>query len=278
MYYLFVLGRALAQSMPRDLCYLIARMLGSCQYYFFKKDRLAVLYNLAALITDTAKRKRCARETFINFAYYLVDFFRYEKIDKEFFSRYVRVSGQEFLDECVNKGRGIIGVSAHLGNYEFGATIVANLGYSIYAVALVHKDKRLNDFFDRQRNLTGVNVIPTGVFAKQCVRVLEENKFVVFLGDRDFGNSGVTFPLCGRLANLPRGPAFFALKTGASVLPVFCIRENKKFYHLIFEKPIHVDQGLQAERELMARYSKILETYIAKYPEQWYLFEKYWVD
>lgn len=278
MYYLFVVGRAIALSLPRNVSYLVARILALCQYYISKKDRASVLFNLEALVKEPAERARCARETFVNFAYYLVDFFRYEKLDEDFISRYVRVSGREHLDAGFTAGRGVIGLSAHIGNYEFGAAIVSHLGYRIHALALVHKNKKLNAYFDGQRKMTGVDVIPLGSFAKHCIQLLKSNQFVVFLGDRDFGGSSIALPLCGRRAHIPRGPAFFALKTGACILPVFCIRERKYFYHLVFEKPITVTADGGSEQELMVRYAEMVEKYITKYPEQWYLFEKYWVD
>ena len=82
----------------------------------------------------------------------------------------------------------------------------------------------------------------------------------------------------GRQAYFPRGAAFFALKTGAYVVPAFLVRENKMFYNLKFEKPISYDrESKTAEKDIIQEYIYILEKYLKKYPGQWYMFEKYWL-
>jgi lauroyl/myristoyl acyltransferase len=82
-----------------------------------------------------------------------------------------------------------------------------------------------------------------------------------------------------RTALLPRGPAFFALKTGAQVIAAFLLREKKKFYHLIFEEPVFISQeAIKTEEEIVFRYADILSRYLKRYPGQWYMFEKYWLS
>ncbi|MDD5069787.1 MAG: lysophospholipid acyltransferase family protein, partial [Candidatus Omnitrophica bacterium] len=220
MYYLFYLGRVLALLIPRRVCYFLAKIIALIYYNFSRSDRKAVLSNLSPIIDDEKTRIVTARKVFINFAYYLVDFFRYRKLDLSFIEKYVVISGLDNLNRCFAENKGVVLLSAHLGNYELGGAVLALLGYPFCALALPHRDKRVNRFFDNQRNLVGVEVIPTGGVSRRCLSSLRKGKIVAFLGDRDFSGKGVRTAVGNSYSFLPKGPAFFSFKTGAYILPV----------------------------------------------------------
>lgn len=278
MYYFFLLGRFLASILGRNACYALAKILALLQFYISKKDRETVIYNLSPLVDDKEHLRKYAKEVFVNFAYYLVDFFRFSKLDADFIKKYVKITGLENVNQSFSKNKGLIAVTAHLGNYELAAAVTSLLGYPVHAIALPHKDKRLNEFFNRQREISGIKVIAANVAIKRCFSLLKEGKLVAFLGDRDFFGGGLEVSMFSRNAILPRGPAFFAVKTGADIIPAFFIRENKKFYRLIFEKPICVgEDGLNTEEDIIFRYVGVLSQYLKQYPGQWYMLAKYWL-
>ena len=263
--------------LSRSWAYGLAEFLGSLYFYLCRADRDRVVYNLFPLVDDKTQLKKTAKEVFINFAYYLVDFFQYSEIGQDFIEKYVKISGRDNLDSCLAKGKGAIALTAHLGNYELAAAVTALLGYPLSVIARPHKDKRLNEFFDRRREFAGAKVIPTGRTIKGCISALRKGQMLALLGDRDFSGSGVKLNMFSRPANVPRGAAFFALKTGAGIVPSFLTRENKYFYHLVFEEPIIPDNAASSEEDLIKRYLVVLEKYLKKYPGQWYMFEKYWL-
>ncbi|UCC94633.1 MAG: lysophospholipid acyltransferase family protein [Candidatus Omnitrophota bacterium] len=268
----------LALILPRRISYFVARIIAVGQYCFSKKDRRAVLYNLSPIIADKARLKKCARGVFINFSYYLVDFFRFSKLHKSFMDKYVEVIGLHHLTQSLAKGKGIIALTAHLGNYELGAAAISLLGYPMCAVALPHRDKRVNAFFDGQRHRVGVEVIPTGVAVKRCFARLREGKVIAFVGDRDFSGGEAKFKMFSQYAHLPKGPAFFATRTDAIIVPSFFVRKDKFFYQLIFDEPfVYKKEEFRSEEDFIQTYTKVLEKYIQRYPEQWYMFEKCWI-
>ncbi|MDD3297181.1 MAG: lysophospholipid acyltransferase family protein [Candidatus Omnitrophica bacterium] len=276
MYYLFILGNIVTAILGRRLSYFIARQLAFLQYYFSHKDRRVVIYNLAPIVKDKSKIKKYAKEVFVNFSYYLVDFFRYSKIDKEFIDKYVRIKGIENVNRAAEAGKGIIALTAHLGNYELAGAVTSLLGYKLSAVALPHKDRRVNEFFDSRREMVGINVIPTGTSIRGCFSVLKNKGMLALLGDKDFSGHGIQLELFSRQALIPRGAAFFALRTGAEIIPSFFIRRQEKFYDLIFEEPIKVRGNNLNEEEITKSYARVLERYLKEYPGQWYMFSKYW--
>ncbi len=276
MYYLYIFAKTLCLILPRSFCYAIARFLAMLHYYFSKKDRTIVINNLTPIIEEENKRQECARKIFVNFAYYLVDFFRYRYLNRNFINKYIKVSGIEHLEKALSQKKGVIANTAHIGNYELAGAVTSLLGFPFSAVALAHKDTRINNLFNKQRKLVGINIIAAGVATKKCFSLLKKGGFAAFLGDRDFLGTGVKVKMFSHDAVLPKGPAFFARKTGACIVPAFLVREKKKFYHLIFELPIETDK-LKTDEEIVKKYAEILARYIKMYPEQWYLFQPYWV-
>jgi len=275
LYYCFLILRRIVLIFPRGLSYSIARVLSFFYYLYAVNDRSAVLYNISPFITDKREARKISRRVFANFSYYLVDFFRYDKLTKEFVNKYVTVTGREYLDASLNKYDGAILLTAHLGNYELGAAAVSLLGYKMSAVALPHRDPRTNRLFDRQRNKVGVKVISTGFSVKECFGALKIRGVLGLLGDRVFAGKSIHANILGRQALLPRGFAFFALKSKVDIIPSFFVRENQNFYRLIFEAPI-CTQEYTTEESIVAAYAKVLEKYIVKYPDQWYSFVRYW--
>jgi KDO2-lipid IV(A) lauroyltransferase len=277
MYYLFILGKIIVLGLPRVISYQIAKVFALGQFYFSKKDRQAVFSNLTFIVAQKDKRKKIAKKVFINFAYYLTDFFRYSKLNSKFIKKYVAFEGLEYVDRLSKKGQGAVLLTAHLGNYELGGAIMSLLGYPLSVVALPHLDLRTNNFFNKQRKRVGIEVIPTGLAVKKSISALKKGQFLALLGDRDFSHSGKIEKVFLEDVYIPRGPAFFAKKTGAAVVPVFCVRENKYHYRLIFEKELEYNrESKNAEEEIISKYVSVLEKYLKKYPDQWYLFQKYW--
>jgi lauroyl/myristoyl acyltransferase len=168
-------------------------------------------------------------------------------------------------------------LTAHLGNWELGGLVFGALGYPFWAVALPHKNKKINDFFNDRRESKGVHVIQFGKAARMCLSLLKENKMVALVGDKDYSNeAGVVVDFFGRKTYLPKGPAGFALKTGALILPGFMIRNPDDTYTLHMEKPIESTGGDTIET-LTLKYAAIMERYIKQYPQQWYMFRQFWI-
>ncbi|MFO8053268.1 MAG: lysophospholipid acyltransferase family protein [Candidatus Omnitrophota bacterium] len=277
MYYLFILGKMIALSGSRVVSYRVAKFFALFHYCLSKKDRDAVFYNLVPLVPQGKKRKEVAKKVFINFAYYLTDFFCYSRLTRKFIKKYVSFQGLDLVDKMVKEKRGAILLTAHLGNYELGGAVMSLLGYPLSVVALPHLDLRTNNFFNKQRRRVGVDVIPTGIAIKRSLKVLNQGRLLALLGDRDFSHSGRKQKVFSRFAEIPRGASFFAKKTGAAVIPTFFVRENKYNYRLIFEKEIDYNkEDKNVEEDILKKYVSVLEKYLKKYPDQWYLFQKYW--
>lgn len=281
-YFLYKFGFFLANNLPLRVNYFISRIFSILQYLVAFRDRKAVMQNQRIISGKQAHIFSKGALVYQNFGLYLVDFFRFGKIDKNYIDKHIKVTGKSYLDEALDRKHGAIALTAHLGNWELGGVVVSNLGYPIYGVALPHKDKKVDEFFNRQRKTKGLNVIPLGIAVRRCYQLLRENKIVALVADKDFSqkSQGIRVKFLGREAFLPKGPAVLALRTHAAIVPGFMLREPGYKYKLVFEKPIYPPMVTEfddnAVIELMQQYIPILEKYIRENSTQWFMFREFW--
>ncbi|KPK96624.1 MAG: hypothetical protein AMJ95_13150 [Omnitrophica WOR_2 bacterium SM23_72] len=282
-YILYRIGQFLALSLPLKLGYFISIVFSSIHYIFANKDRAAVKGNLKAIFPDKPDREIRGIRLHMawNFAKYLVDFFRFEKLDKEYVKKHMHIKNIDNFNHAMTKGKGVVVLTAHLGNWELGGIVIALMGYPFWVVALAHKHKKVNRFFNHQRESKGVKVVPLGKAVKACINALNNNELIGLVGDRDFTEKGIVVNFFGKPAIFPQGPAALSLKTGAPIVPGFMLRNKDDSYTLFIEKPIEFTPSGDKEkdlRELIQRYIIIFEDYIRRYPDQWYMFRRFWID
>lgn len=282
LYILYRIGVFLALALPLKLSYFMADIIGGAYCRFSRKDREAVTANLRVVLGDTAddkKLRKTARGVFKNFAKYLVDFFRFIRIDKDYIDRYVRPDGLERIDAALMRGKGAILLSAHIGNWELGGAALSLSGYPVSAVVLTHQNRSINDFFTQQRLKGRMRPIEIGASLKACYRTLKGNGLLALLGDRDFTKNGLPVKFFGKTALMPKGPAVFAYREGAVILPTFMVRQPDDTFRLFVDEPLYADQQkdeASAVRELMGQYLVSIESCVRRYPSQWYIFRELW--
>lgn len=283
-YCLYQLGFFFVRHLPLGLCYKLAALISDAQYFFSIRDRRSIQNNLKRIVPLDANIPRLTREVFRNFGRYLIEFFRMEQLaDARFIKDNVRLKNIEYIDKVLVGGKGGILVTAHIGNWELGAVFLSVLGYPHMAVALPHKERPVNDFFNQQRESKGITVVPTNTAIRECMEQLKKNKLVGLVSDRDFGQHGVLTDFFGCKALMPKGAAMFSWKTGAPIIPVFLLRNEDGTFDLSCHEPFYPpDKGASADENkivagIMRRYIAVIEEQIRAYPGQWLVFREFCV-
>ncbi len=282
MVFLYHFFAFLALHLPKRVAFLLVRVFASFRYWTTPVLRRCLQENLKVVLEglghDARQLKNLVKEGYLNFGLYLYEFFLTPKIDKKFLEDHLVVEGQEYLDSALQKGKGVISITAHLGNWEWAGIFTALLGYPVTAVALPHSNQSLNRFFFRRRQSKGVNVVSLGKDTKKIITALKRKELVALLGDRLFGPPAIEVRFFGHKTSLPAGPAELAVRFGCPLLPGFLVRKKNK-YHLCFEPPLYPDKegdSGQAVARLAEEAVFFLEKYIGTYPSQWLVFERIW--
>jgi lauroyl/myristoyl acyltransferase len=283
---LYKLGELLACSMPLTWAYAVAVVFSDLRFFVAGQDRKLVMANLRVIFPEksVAELREIRRCMFNNFAKYLVDFFRSPCNKSNYYTKFTRVEGFEYFDQALAKGKGVVVLTAHIGNWEMGGQVIGRNGYDFWVVALPHVNKYVNRFFDGRRETGGMKVIPFGKAARLCLQLLKQNKLIGLVGDRDFSNErGIIVDFFGKPTYLPKGPAALAIATGAPIVAGFMIRNPDDTFTLKIQQPIEPAPGQKASnegdiRELIGRYKTVIADFIRKYPEQWFMFRQFWTE
>lgn len=282
-YIFYRTAQAFALVLPLKAAYGVAVLLSNVYSMFAFRDRRAVTENLKVIFPDKPDNEifRIRRELFCNFAKYLVDFFRFQKLDAEYLKKKVRLKNLNYIDESLSKGAGALLVTAHLGNWELGGVVISVLGYPFLTVALPHKSRMVNNFFNSQREIKGMRVLPLGNAAKGCLKGLRKNEVLALVGDRDFAGKGMLIDFFGKPTVFPVGPAALALQAKTKIIPGFMLRNADDSFDLIMNEPLEFTPSGDNQKdlkELITRYKSVFEDYIRRYPEQWYMFRRFWKE
>jgi len=272
---------------PEKICYFISYILTELRYFFTPNLRKIMKKNLKIILEFREKRNftereiaRYVKEVYINFGKYMTEFFTIPKLNYEKIKEKVIVDNIEILDSALQKGNGVIALTAHIGNWELAGVIASILGYKISAVVIPYITPKVTEIYKRIRESKGVEVIFTGSNPKDFVKFKKENKILAILGDRVFTEKGVVVDFMGKKAIFPRGPATLAIKLKTEFISGFLVRENEK-YKLFFEKIDYPPENLNEEEKidfLLNECVKKIEKVILKYPTQWLSFQDIWVE
>jgi Kdo2-lipid IVA lauroyltransferase/acyltransferase len=278
--YLYRAGRFLAKILPIAVSSFLVMLLCDIHYCFSRTDRKAVENNLKIVFkTDSVPRAQ-VRAVFRNFGKYLLEFFTMTRfLQPAFIKTNVQIKNIEYLNEALQKGKGGILASAHVGNWEMGGALLPMLGFPLSVVALAHKDPRVNILFNAQREVFGAMVIQTDVAVRRVMEHLQRNRFVAILADRDFGSHGIRMDFLGHQTMIPKGAAFFSIRTGSPIIPIFFLRTTDDHFEVSIHPPIeppHLSEGKitdEALREYIQKYLTAIEDEIKRNPSQWLLFK-----
>ncbi|MCK5214932.1 MAG: lysophospholipid acyltransferase family protein [Candidatus Omnitrophica bacterium] len=256
------------------------------QYRFSPRDRLAVKNNLKIITQSDDNIDFLARDVFRNMGKYLIEFFRMaNEIDEEFVRDRVKIVNKESIDKALARKKGIIIATAHIGNWELGAVLISMLGYPTNAIALPHKERPVNELFNKQRESKGVKVIAIKRSLRASLRALQNNECVGVVADRDFTSTGFEMDFLGKNTLIPKGTAVLSAKTGAAIIPTFLLRDKEDSFRLVFDDPIYppriVEGSLDDDellKDIIQKYISSIEKMIRKYPSQWMMFRQFWIS
>ncbi|MCK4584837.1 lysophospholipid acyltransferase family protein [candidate division WOR-3 bacterium] len=279
----YIIINFLSYILPMKLAYFITKCVVAGVYWpFYIKGRINVEKNLSYAFADRLKRwekEKIIFETFQNFGLFLYEFLIIRKINQKTFRKFVNPVGFENIKKALKKGKGVIFLTGHLGNWEWGAALLTYLGHSPMVIAKRFKNRFITNYYFDRRQKQGMEVVYLDEAVRKSLRKLKNNGLVAIVGDRDYTNQGIEVPFFGKNTRFPTGAFLLAMRNGAAVIPTFAVRMGMCKYDVIFNSPLVIESsGYKAEdiKKNLMRWVKILESYIRRYPSQWYRFEPFW--
>lgn len=265
-------------ALPRPAAYGAARLLGTGAALLPSARRDALRANVAAAHGlprgHRAVRvdvRRAFQHAFLNY----VDLFNLERRDATELIDSIVVDDWGPFERAEALGKGVIMVSAHLGNFDTVVQKLARRGVRTMVPVELIQPPELLDAVRRSRSVLGIAMEPLGpdTFSR-LARHLRTGGTVVILCDRDIQGTGYPATMFGRPVRLPHAAVLLSLRTGAPIVGAFGLRhpDNSISARLIEGRipgsaaNTGMRQALGAGMEMLAR---MIEREIRRDPGQW---------
>ncbi|HWP60447.1 MAG TPA: lysophospholipid acyltransferase family protein [Candidatus Acidoferrales bacterium] len=241
----------------------------------YRRRMEATLLTVAgAEISDARARRELVRRAWRNFGRSVYETAAAMFVSREKLRSLVRIEGEEHLRQALAKQRGVIALSAHLGNFTMIGPRLAAEGYRFSALVKQPRDERFARLSDSYRLRVGVKTIsakPRRRSVHEILSALRRNEIVLVISD-EFKGAGVEVEFLGQAAQAPRGPVTLALRTGAPIVPMFLTRDKQDRLTLTIcpeVELVHTGDRKSAVAANLARIATVLEAAVRRYPDQW---------
>jgi Kdo2-lipid IVA lauroyltransferase/acyltransferase len=247
------------------------------------RHRRIALRNLALAFPEkrAEERKEIARSAFSNMGRVSAEFTYTPRLKEGPLDSFIYYEGGENVSRAHQKGRGIIFLTAHFGNWEWmAAGFPLAIGQNCHVVFRPLDSPFLDGVVEQVRTSTGNRAVPKQKAMGQILRLLRAGKAVGILLDQNMAwQEGVFVDFFGEKACTNTGMALLALKTGAAVLPVFNVREKDGRYRVIFEPEVPLVRTGNKDVDVVQNtqlFTRVIERYIRDHPDHWLWIHQRW--
>ena len=271
------------RSVQRTTAIKFLQTLSVIGFYLVRSERGKTIKHLTMVYGDEkspGEIYRMAKEVFRNLGRNMADAFRLPCYNADNIDNIVKSHGLENLHRALQKGKGVLALTGHIGNWELMGSYLARKGFTVNVVGAPIYDARLDELVVNNRIQGGLKYIARGSATREIIRALRRNEIVGLLIDQDTRHvDGVFVDFFGKKAYTPVGPVVLALKTGAAVVPmaVHIKKDNTHFVEVKPELELTITENQDYNRIHNTQIlSNAIEKFIRHYPTQWVWMHRRW--
>ncbi len=264
----------------------LARLLGRLAFYTVWRQRDKTLENLQFAFGQEKtpqEIKALAVRIFENVAMTAAELLKFPELGPEQIQKIVNAgNAADVYGQLLGEGKGLISLTAHIGNWELLAGAMASLGFKGGVIARRIYYEPFNRWVVGLRQAVQVPTIYRDESPRELLKILRNNQIVGILPDQDIESlKSIFVHFLGRPAYTPVAPAKLSLASGAPILPNFLIRTPEGQYRLVLGEVIRPEafdspDRDQAVGQMTQAWMKACEDVIRAYPEQWAWMHNRW--
>jgi KDO2-lipid IV(A) lauroyltransferase len=274
---------AVVGMLPRALARAFGISLGLMAYVVHPRLRYVGRRNLDLAFPgkNRKQKKRILRGVYVNLGRQLAEFCLFSRYTKENVVRVAVYEGFQNFAEAEARGKGVVFLTAHLGGWEVASFAHSLYGHPMNIVMRPLDNPYVNALVDRYRTLHGNRTFPKQDFARGILTALRQGETVGILMDTNMTPpQGAFVDFFGIPACTATGLARVALHTEAAVVPAFGVWDKHLGkYKICFEPALKLVSTGDDEADALANtalFTNVIETYAAKYPDQWLWVHRRW--
>lgn len=282
LYYILRTLSFLVCLLPYKLLVCFGKGIGHIYYHVAKKQRVRAEETIMERLGyDEKKARETIRKLFVNLGITFLEILYMPSLTKEKMRGKVTFDREDILWEALKEGHGVVMLACHMDNWEWLGAALALNGFPLSAVEKPQPNQVYSDFMNELRRGVGQEIFSRGTSEiLGCARAMKKGRMLGLIADQDGGEEGIFVPFLGKMASTPAGPAYFARKFKAPVIPIFIIRRPSGRGHLaIVKDPLRYEftgDQQQDDYNITLKMTQQLEEIIKEYPENWLWFQHRW--
>jgi KDO2-lipid IV(A) lauroyltransferase len=269
-------------ALPRPLARAAGITIAWTVYLLHRKLRRVGMRNLELAFPEKSRRERknILRGVFTSLGRQAAEVCLFPKYTRENVSKVVVYEGFENFERALDRGKGVLFLTGHLGAWELSAFAHSLYGYPLNIVMRPLDNPYLDRMAREYRTMHGNKAVDKD-FARGLISAMRKGETVGVLMDTNMiASQGVFVDFFGIPACTASGVARVALKTDAAVIPGFTIWDPVlQKYRLRFDPPVELVRSENTEADVVAntaKFTKLIEEYARKYPDQWLWVHRRW--
>ena len=271
------------RALPYRISVALAELLGLALGCAIPKWRQVAEDNLQRALPDlsSGERKRIRKGVFRNLGRVAFALAKLPAWSARTVRKHVAFTGLEHYHAARAKGRGVLLLTAHLGNWELGAIAHAAAVAPFHVMVRPIENPRVDSLVESLRRSHGNSVIAKRNAAREVLRVLASNGTVGILADQNTVREEAVFvELFGMTASANKGLARLALCSGAAVVPAIARWDADSKTHVVEYAPevaiVRTDSPARDIETNSQRFQLAIEDRIRRYPDQWLWIHRRW--
>ena len=186
------------------------------------------------------------------------------------------------IRSAYRRGRGVLFVVLHVGNWEHGGLLLANMGIKLTVLTQAEPEAGLTELRSASRARWGIDTLIVGrdQFAfVEVIKRLQNGAALALSIDRAAGRGSVLVELFGRPFRASKAAAELARASGCAVIGVTIVRRRDGYVVKVLPEFQYDRRALgnhEARRELTGQIMRAFEPDIREHVDQWYHFVPIW--
>lgn len=240
---------------------------------------------IAFPLMSRSERLEIARQSLWHLILDLFEVLRIPMMDQAWLNKNIEFHGEQNLRAALDKNKGVLALSLHVGSGDLAITSVTMRGYPLHVITKRFRSVLADKIWFYFRGAQGARFMEAhgSRTAHEILSLLKKNQMVTFVMDQYMGPPyGLLTKFFGRSTGTAYGLALFAIRTQAPIVPIYIYRDGKGKNHIIMEPEISWTFGTKDRDaqvlELTQKLNDHLERIVRSYPKNWMWVHRRWKE
>ena len=264
--------RKFVSLLPRKVASRLGGAIGRLVYYFNHKKTLEAIARVEKYLgVSNEEAKKIIKKCYWHFGSAATEFARLPK-DASHITDFVEQDGVEHVTRPISEGRGVLLITAHIGNWEYAASALAHLGVPVNGLGADQRDSRITQMISDLRAAGGVKPLGKASDLRAVIGALKKGEMIAVPIDQDAKEKGLASPFLGHTASTPLGVAKLASHTGCAVVVGACLRKPDGNFVSRYLPPLEFAGGKKFGEDIQASLdlaNEKISDFIRENPWQW---------